>query len=93
MISVEVSNRSGVEVEEEAAAELARSVLGGEGVEDGELGQGQLVERAQHGGTGGRSGRQLRRVLGGRRGQVRALAEQPGEPVVGPPPQLLGQGA
>jgi hypothetical protein len=38
MISVEVSNRSGVEVEEEAAAELARSVLGGEGVEDGELG-------------------------------------------------------
>jgi probable rRNA maturation factor len=38
MISVEVSNRSGVEVEEEAAAELARSVLAGEGVEDGELG-------------------------------------------------------
>ena len=38
MISVEVSNRSGVDVEEEAAAELARSVLAGEGVEDGELG-------------------------------------------------------
>ena len=38
MISVEVSNRSGVEVEEEAAAELARSVLEGEGVADGELG-------------------------------------------------------
>ena len=38
MIAVEVSNRSGVEVEEEAAAELARSVLAGEGVEDGELG-------------------------------------------------------
>jgi probable rRNA maturation factor len=38
MISVEVSNRSGVEVEEEAAAELARNVLAGEGVEDGELG-------------------------------------------------------
>ena len=38
MISVEVSNRSGVEVEEEAAAELARSVLSVEGVEDGELG-------------------------------------------------------
>jgi len=38
MISVEVSNRSGVEVEEEAAAELARSVLAGEGVADGELG-------------------------------------------------------
>ena len=38
MISVEVSNRSGVEVEEEAAAELARSVLAGEGVEEGELG-------------------------------------------------------
>jgi probable rRNA maturation factor len=38
MISVEVSNRSGMEVEEEAAVELARSVLAGEGVEDGELG-------------------------------------------------------
>jgi probable rRNA maturation factor len=38
MISVEVSNRSGVEVEEEAAAELARRVLAGEGIEDGELG-------------------------------------------------------
>jgi probable rRNA maturation factor len=38
MISVEVSNRSGVEVEEEAAAELARAVLPGEGVSEGELG-------------------------------------------------------
>ena len=38
MISVEVSNRSGVEVEEAAAAELAQSVLAGEGIEDGELG-------------------------------------------------------
>jgi probable rRNA maturation factor len=38
MISVEVSNRSGLEVEEEAATELARSVLAGEGVQDGELG-------------------------------------------------------
>jgi probable rRNA maturation factor len=38
MISVEVSNRSGMEVDEEAAADLARSVLAGEGVDDGELG-------------------------------------------------------
>jgi probable rRNA maturation factor len=38
MISVEVSNRSGVEVDEEAAVRLARHVLAGEGVEDGELG-------------------------------------------------------
>jgi probable rRNA maturation factor len=38
MISVEVSNRSGVEVEAEAAAELAQSVLAGEGIEQGELG-------------------------------------------------------
>jgi probable rRNA maturation factor len=38
MISVEVSNRSGVEVEAEAAARLAREVLAGEGVDDGELG-------------------------------------------------------
>jgi probable rRNA maturation factor len=38
MISVEVSNRSGVDVEEQAAAELARHVLAGEGVDEGELG-------------------------------------------------------
>lgn len=38
MVSVEVSNRSGVEVEEEAAARLAREVLAAEGVEDGEVG-------------------------------------------------------
>jgi probable rRNA maturation factor len=38
MISVEVSNRSGVEVDEEAAAEVARILLAGEGVKEGELG-------------------------------------------------------
>ena len=38
MISVDVENRSGVEVEEEAAVELARRVLDGEGVNEGELG-------------------------------------------------------
>jgi probable rRNA maturation factor len=38
MVAVEVENRSGVEVDEDAAAKLARAVLSGEGVEDGELG-------------------------------------------------------
>jgi probable rRNA maturation factor len=38
VIEIEVSNRSGVEVEGDAAAELARRVLAGEGVEDAELG-------------------------------------------------------
>jgi probable rRNA maturation factor len=38
MISVEVSNRSGVEIDERAAVELAGSVLRAEGVADGELG-------------------------------------------------------
>jgi probable rRNA maturation factor len=38
MIRVEVDNRSGHEVDEAAAVELARAVLGGEGVEAGELG-------------------------------------------------------
>ena len=38
MLSVEVDNRSGVEVEEGAAVELACCVLRGEGVEEGELG-------------------------------------------------------
>ena len=38
MISVEVWNRSGVEVDEEAAAEVARTLLAGEGVEECELG-------------------------------------------------------
>jgi probable rRNA maturation factor len=38
MVTVELANRSGEEVEEEAAVELARRVLAAEGVEDGELG-------------------------------------------------------
>jgi probable rRNA maturation factor len=38
MVTIELANRSGVEVEEDAAVELARSVLAAEGIEDGELG-------------------------------------------------------
>jgi probable rRNA maturation factor len=38
MVAVEVENRSGVEVEADAAVALARSVLAAEGVEAGELG-------------------------------------------------------
>ena len=38
MITVEVSNRSGVEIDEMAAVALARQVLAKEGVEHGELG-------------------------------------------------------
>ena len=38
MVAVEVSNRSGVNVDEEEAVELARGVLASEGVHDGELG-------------------------------------------------------
>ena len=38
MIEVEVENRSGVDVEGEAAADLARRVLAGEGIEEAELG-------------------------------------------------------
>ena len=38
MVEVEVVNRSGAEVDAAAAAELARSVLSSEGVEEGELG-------------------------------------------------------
>jgi probable rRNA maturation factor len=38
MVAVEIENRSGAEVEAEAAVELARRVLAAEGIEDGELG-------------------------------------------------------
>jgi probable rRNA maturation factor len=38
MVEVEVANRSGVAVDEQAAVELARLVLAREGVVDGELG-------------------------------------------------------
>ena len=38
MVTVDVDNRSGVEVDEAAAVALARHVLQSEGVEDGELG-------------------------------------------------------
>jgi probable rRNA maturation factor len=37
-VAVEVENRSGAEVDEAAAVELARRVLAAEGVEEGELG-------------------------------------------------------
>jgi probable rRNA maturation factor len=42
MVEIEVANRSGAELDTAAAAELIRSVLHGEGVDDGELGL-QLV--------------------------------------------------
>jgi probable rRNA maturation factor len=38
MVAVEVANRSGIEVEEEAAVALAQRLLAEEGVEEGELG-------------------------------------------------------
>ena len=38
MIEIEVDNRSGVDVDETAACELARRVLAGEGIDAGELG-------------------------------------------------------
>jgi probable rRNA maturation factor len=38
MVGVEVENRSGVEVEADAAVALARAVLTAEGVDEGELG-------------------------------------------------------
>jgi len=38
MVEVEVSNRSGQEVDAGAAVELARLVLAGEGIEDGDVG-------------------------------------------------------
>ena len=38
MVAIEVANRSGVAVEEQAAIELVREVLAAQGVVDGELG-------------------------------------------------------
>jgi len=38
VVTVEIANRSGAEVDEDAAAELARRVLAAEGIEDGDLG-------------------------------------------------------
>jgi len=38
VIAVEIENRSGEDVDEAGAAELARRVLAAEGIEDGELG-------------------------------------------------------
>ncbi len=38
MVEIEVANRSGVAVDEAGAVELARRVLGTEGVDEGELG-------------------------------------------------------
>jgi probable rRNA maturation factor len=43
MVEIEVANRSGAQLDLDAAAELIRAVLRDEGIEDGELGL-QLVE-------------------------------------------------
>jgi probable rRNA maturation factor len=39
VIDIEIDNRSGVEIDEQGAAELALRVLAGEGVDSGELGR------------------------------------------------------
>jgi probable rRNA maturation factor len=38
VVTVEIANRSGTEVDEKAAADLARRVLAAEGIEEGDLG-------------------------------------------------------
>ncbi len=38
VVTVEITNRSGTEVEEKAAADLSRRVLAAEGIDDGDLG-------------------------------------------------------
>jgi len=38
VVTIEIANRSGTEVEEEEAADLARRVLAAEGVDEGDLG-------------------------------------------------------
>jgi probable rRNA maturation factor len=38
VVTVEISNRSGAEVDEKGAADLARHVLAAEGIEEGDLG-------------------------------------------------------
>ena len=43
MVEVEVSNRSGAAVDEDAAVAVAREVLAAEGIEDGELGLAFVV--------------------------------------------------
>ena len=38
VVTVEIANRSGAEVDEEAAADLARRVLSAEGIDEGDVG-------------------------------------------------------
>jgi probable rRNA maturation factor len=49
MIAVDVENRSGAEVDEAGAAQLAREVLGAEGIDDGELGIAFVAEDEMRG--------------------------------------------
>jgi probable rRNA maturation factor len=65
MVEVEVANRSGVAVDEQAATELARRVLAAEGIEDGDLGL-VFVDEAE--------GRRLKREHLGRDGPPTVLA-------------------
>ena len=49
MISVDVENRSGIDVDESGAVELAGRVLRAEGIEDGELGIAFVAEDEMRG--------------------------------------------
>ena len=53
MLEIEVSNRSGVAVDDEGAIELARDVLAAEGMADGELGIAFVGAAATMGGAAG----------------------------------------
>ena len=64
-----------------------------EGIKDTELEPVQLVERAQDRGPGGRPRGQLAGVVRGRSGEIGALVEQTGQPVVRPAAQLVGERA
>ena len=64
-----------------------------EGIQSAELEPVQVVERTQQRGPGGDPGRQLAEVVRGRSGEIGALDQQPGQPVVRPAAQLVGHRA
>src|SRR5204862_2694348 len=64
---------------------------GDEGIHYTQLEPGQQVERTRYGRPGRRSRGELARVLRGRSGEIGTLAEQPGEPVVRPATELVGE--
>ncbi len=85
--------RNGAGLGEDERGELVRGGLTRhhEGIKNSELEAVQPVERARQRGARGGAGREMRGVVRGGSGEIGTIAEQPGQALVRPGPELVRQ--